>query len=198
MPRPAYLTGFLVAVLPVLPARAVAQAPARPFTAQTLAIDPLALPFGFASAEYERAIGRNGFAVGVGGLASFTDDGPLDRGESYRTLQIKLKYYPREQGLRGFAVGVTAGVAHARSMTASIGNFDENGSPVGFRTFYAARTAPTVGATLDYNFLIGRQRRFLVGLGLGAKRTLGGQRTADYDPLGHVLVDPRLQVGFGF
>ena len=59
-----------------------------------------------------------------------------------------------------------------------------------------ARTAPTLGATLDYNFLVGRRRNFLVGIGVGVRRPLGVPRSSG--PLDHPLFDPRLQVGFGF
>lgn len=153
---------------------------------------------GFVSGEYERALGRTGFALGVGGLSSLGDGAgsALERGESYRTLEAKLKYYPREDGLRGFAVGVTAGLAHARTTNSAFTSYDANGQITYFDATYDARTAPTVGATLDYNFFVGRRRRFLIGLGVGAKRAIGTYHGRD--PLGHVLVDPRLQIGFGF
>lgn len=182
----------------VAPAAAPAQRAARPYVAQTLSTNPLALPFGVASAEYERALGRGGVALGVGGLAVFTTGygSPLSSGERYETLQAKLKYYPREDGLRGFAVGVTAGVAHARSVAFSSASYDENGYQTSYAAVFRERTAPTLGATLDYNVFLGRRRNFLVGLGVGAKRALG--RTQSGDALGATLADGRLQVGFGF
>lgn len=199
-PSPRMRPSTLALALTLLAAPiAAAQRPARPYVGQTLAINPLALPFGFVSGEYERAVGPGGFALGVGGLTNFGAGAGdvLDRGEAYRTLEGKLKYYPREDGLRGFAVGVTAGVAHARERYySSYTIVDANGTTFSTETSYRARTAPTLGATLDYNFFIGRRRRFLIGLGAGAKRTLGSR--ADGDPLGTVLADGRLQIGFGF
>ena len=42
----------------------------------------------------------------------------------------------------------------------------------------------------------GRDKRFLVGLGVGARRPLGASRGGG--PLSGPIVDPRLQFGFGF
>lgn len=186
------------ALLLAAPARAQSPA-ARPAVAQTASTGPLALPFGLVSGEYERAVGRRGFALGVGGLASVTREPFLanDGGSAaFRSLQLKLKYYPREDGLRGFAVGLTAGVAHERELWYRSSMIDASGRETILDEAYRARTAPTLGATLDYNFLLGRERRFLLGAGVGTRRALGVR--AHTGPLGGPLFDPRLQVGFGF
>lgn len=195
-------TTVLAALALLLPATAAAQRPAHPAVTQTLAANVLALPFGVASAEYERALG-GGFAAGVGGLASFaTGDGSaFDDGEAYRSLEAKLKYYPREDGLRGFAVGLTAGVASERR-TYHSGDFytlgpDGNLLPSGSDVppIRRVRTAPTLGVTFDYDWLIGRRHRVLLGLGVGAKRAIG---VGAGEPLDRVLSDGRFQIGIGF
>ena len=198
-----------------------APVPARRAVTQTASINLLGLPFGFFSGEYERAIGTSGFAVGVGGLATFTDGDYADaygntrQDGRFASLQVKFKYYPSANGLRGFAVGVTAGAASARGYeNAQTGesSYTPPGSDTAyFFPVYSTRrltlTRPTVGATLDYNFLIGRQRRFLIGLGLGARRVLGDRnevRTINGVPvyrsnaLDRTIPDGRLQIGFGF
>jgi hypothetical protein len=189
------------AVLAVLASAAGAQAPTaspRPLT-QTASTNPLATPFGFFSAEYERALGRRGFAVGVGAITSFgTEPQALNDGGSdvFRSAQLKLKYYPRQQGLRGFAIGLTAGVAHERELRSSFTQYDAVGRVTFQERVTSARTAPTIGTTVDYNFFLGRSQRFLVGLGIGARRPLGV--SAHSGPLDAAIVDPRLQIGFGF
>lgn len=228
---------------PALAAAAVLAAPAlaRPAGAQvalrvaaptpvqqTASINLLGLPFGLIAGEYERAVGTSGFAFGVGGSAAadrdapvtwFTDDYGSDR---YYSLQGKFKYYPSARGLRGFAVGVTAGLASARGTGWRIAGVDSVLAPNGMRypnyryaSFRATTTRPTVGTVLDYNFLLGRRQRFLVGLGVGARRTLGEARDdrhyttgplydaavlgSEYRPrMDRTLFDGRLQVGFGF
>jgi hypothetical protein len=169
----------------------------RPVT-QTASTNPLATPFGFLSAEYERALGRHGFAVGVGALSSFGEDpqAPNDGGSDvFRSAQLKLKFYPRQEGLRGFAIGITAGVAHERQLAHGFTQYDAFGNVTFQERVTSARTAPTIGTTVDYNFFLGRSQRFLVGLGLGARRAFG---VGESGPLAGPLIDPRVQFGFGF
>jgi hypothetical protein len=165
----------------------------------TVATNPVGIPFGVLSGEYERAVGTRGLALGVGGLTTFgrspevLNDGGSD---TFRSLQLKLKYYPAERGLRGFAIGVTAGVAHERELWFGSYAYDASGREVWSQRETRARTAPTLGATIDYNFLLGRRQRFLIGLGLGARRPLGVPDGTG--PLTRPFIDPRLQIGFGF
>jgi hypothetical protein len=198
--RAAALCGLLT------PALAAAQAAAaEPSSAsrrgilQTASTNPFAAPFGFVSAEYERALGTRGLAIGVGGLTTFSSDPQVlnDGGsQSFRSLQVKLKYYPRQDGLRGFALGITAGVAHERELAFATYMYGPRGELLYSEEVTRARTAPTLGTTLDYNLFIGKQRRFLVGLGVGARRSLGSR--GDSGPLDGAILDPRLQFGFGF
>lgn len=187
----------------VAPTVVVVHAQATPLVArrQTVAVNPLALPLGAISAEYERAIGRNGFAVGVGGSASFANQFDLSQANAeFASVQGKLKYYPSENGLRGFSVGITAGLVHGRSdETVVDGSAD---CPINAQcviptiTTKHRATAPTLGAVVDYNWFIGRRRRFLVGLGAGARRVFGSSATRQV--FGDVLPDGRLVVGYGF
>jgi hypothetical protein len=180
---------------------AAGAAPRPPIRAigQTVSTDPLAAPFGFVSGEYERAIGRRGLAVGVGGLTSVgrSPEAPNDGGSDvFRSLQLKLKYYPRQDGLGGLAVGVTLGVAHERELWYGSSMIDASGREVWLQRVTRSRTAPTLGTTVDYNLFLGRSRRFLVGLGIGARRPLGVR--AHSGPLDDPLIDPRVQFGVGF
>lgn len=198
---PLALAGALPGVVAAqeVPAAASGGARPRPAVGRTFSTNPLALPFGVVSGELEQAIGRRGLAIGLGGLTTFgREPQVLNDGGSdvFRSLQLKLKYYPREEGLRGFAVGVTAGVAHERELWWGSAQYDGNGRLLWEQRVTRARTAPTVGATLDYNVFLGKQRRFLVGLGVGARRALGVPRGGG--PLEDPLIDPRLQIGFGF
>jgi hypothetical protein len=179
-----------VAVRPAAPAGAP-----RPIVAQTAAVNLLALPFGVVAAEYERAVGH-GLAVAVGGRAGFGNTTTDDRTSDARlaSAQVKLKYYPREEGLRGFAVGVTAGVAYGSRADRSASDAAAGASVSGAGARRSV-TAPTLGAALDYNFLVGRQRRLLVGVGVGARHALGVRRG---DPLAAATPTSRLQLGFGF
>jgi hypothetical protein len=195
-------------------------APAR----QTGARNLPGIPSGLVSGEYERAIGREGFAFGVGGTAAFDVDntGDLFYDDSgthrYLSLQAKLKYYPSARGLRGFAVGVTVGGVPQRAVGSRLVRLDTVRIPGGsfpppvFEPTRRTINNPTVGTVLDYNLFIGPRQRFLVGLGVGARRVLGvtrdRTRIEGHDGLGYgaeygprsdrALFDGRLHVGSGF
>ena len=187
-----YAAAAVLGAIVASAARAQTSAP-RPTVRQTLAVNPLALPFGGISAEYERAIGPSGFALGVGGTANFAGRFDLSQSDGeFASIQGKLKYYPAENGLRGFSVGGTAGLAHGRGYGIAPPTdvyYCAPGTSCFVPTVITRPrvTAPTLGAVIDYNWLIGRRRRFLVGIGLGARRVLGSATTREVR--GDVLPD---------
>jgi hypothetical protein len=157
---------------------------------QAIAVNALAIPFGLFSGEYEIALPSPGFSVGIGGSWLTTGD---DRNS---WVEAKAHYYPGERPFRGFAVGLTAGVHSARNQgNESCVNIFEpcNDAVRPFRT----ETAPTLGVIVNYDWLIGRQERFRIGLGLGAKRIL-----RDVGPnngvLEQVYPDGRFVLGVAF
>lgn len=193
LPRPlaalaaAATTAATVATLGA--ATAGAQAPAVPLDPapwrQAVAVNALGLPFGLFSAEYEAALPSPGFTVGLGGTW-FSWEGDRDA-----WIEGKALYYPGERAFRGFSVGLTVGVHSARN--------DDGG---GFCTFEGCssqrrtQTAPTTGVLVNYDWLLGRQQRFRVGVGAGAKRVL--RDVAGPDPLAQVYPDGRFVIGVAF
>ena len=196
-------------VLAALPAAAGAQRPEaaprrpqRPRYTQTLAVNALALPFGLFSAEYERAIGA-GFGVGVGGsyldgaLVSRDDDYDGRSGDSRAAwLEGKALYYPGEEAPRGFAIGLTLGYIHVRDESVEAVFRDPTASVIVRQTGTTSDAAATLGVLLDYNWLLGRRRRFLVGTGIGARRVL--KQVGRRSDLEQVYPDGRFVVGFAF
>lgn len=184
---------FLLAAL-ASPLALAAQAPSSvvrstPYT-QTVSINPLGLPFGFFSGEYEFSpAGTGGFTLGVGGtyaMGYIQDENDADEARD-AWVEGKVLYYPGEVPLRGFAVGLTVGYHNARNDGGGL--FD--GGPT-----VRSEGAPTLGVLLDYNWLIGARRRFLVGTGIGARRVL--KDVASDSPLSPVYPDGRLQIGLAF
>lgn len=151
---------------------------------QSVAVNPLAIPFGVFSAEYEAALPTPGFTVGVGG--TYWANG----GDRDSWAEAKAMYYPNERAFRSFSVGLTAGVHSARRNTTSCDFLGACSS--GRRT----QTAPTLGVLVSYDWLLGRQERFRVGLGAGAKRIL--KDVGSSDPLEQVFPDGRFVIGFVF
>jgi hypothetical protein len=167
-------------------ARAQSGAASQPY-AQTISINPLGLPFGIFSAEYERVV-SGGLTVGVGGTYAsgfYEDDDEEDARDAW--VEGKLLYYPNETPLRGFSVGLTLGYHNARNDGSSL--FGPGGT-------VRSEGAPTVGVLLDYNWLIGPRKRFLIGTGIGARRVL--KNVDSNSPLSQVYPDGRLQIGIAY
>ena len=155
---------------------------------QALGTNFIAIPFGVFSVDYEHAVGDKGVSVGFGAL-TFADDG-----ERLSWGQAKLKYYPAENSLRGFALGITAGMMSARARDV----FCTGGDPFG-GCVEETRTesSPTIGVVVDHNWLLGKRKRFLFGLGVGARRVLKDVEESN-SPLEQVYPDGRFTVGFAF
>ena len=163
-----------------------APTPLAPPPRTAIATNPVAIPFGVVTLDVERAVGHAGITVGVGGTW-LTDD------RDTRWADARVMYYPNETPLRGFAIGLTAGVVSEEGepdvivceLPGACAPFD-----------YGSQTAPTIGVRTDYNWLVGKRRRMLVGIGLGAKRVL--RRADENSFLEQVYGDGRFVIGLTF
>ena len=152
--------------------------PGQPYR-QTIATNAVALPFGMYSADYERAL-STGITLGIGG--SYVNW--IDSKDSDAWFDVKALYYPGEEALKGFAVGLTAGYHRESEDT------DLFGAPL------RKDGAATLGVVMDYNWLLGKRQRFLVGIGIGAKRVL--KDLDDDSALTPVLPSGRFSIGLAF
>ena len=150
--------------------------PQLPFL-QTISINPLAIPLGVFSAEYEVALPVSGLTAAVGGSYLTFD-------RNHRWIEGRLSYYPNEVALRGFALGLTLGAHRAER--------EKGDRP----TMRPSDGAATLGIMASYNHLIGREQRLVLGGGVGVKRVL--QNAGGDSPLAQVYPDGRLLVGFAF
>lgn len=168
------ITSRVVAILfavASIPSLATAQAPAvRP--ANVFSLNPLGLPFEVVAAEYEHRVSDMATLGLSGSYFSPGSDFTIS------SLDAKLRLYPNEEAMRGFSVGVSFGVWH--------GNEDVfSGS--------SSTTRPAVGAFIDYNWLMGKTKRILVGTGIGGKRVFGNGD--DFDDLPFAYPTARFQIG---
>jgi len=177
----------VIAALVAAPTLASAQPSSPPpvlLPEQSVAVNPLAIPFGVFSAEYEAALPTPGFTLGVGGTY-YSNDGDRDA-----WVEVKGLYYPSESQFRGFSIGLSLGIHSARNVP-DCGLFSTCGD--GARV---TQTAPTLGVLASYDWLLGRAERFRVGLGGGAKRVL--RNVGKNDALSQVYPDGRFVVGVVF
>ena len=154
------------------------------FPPNRASINLLGIPFGMVSGEYERFATEE---ISFGAAAAIDD-------VSQSTLEAKARYYPGARGARGFAVGVSAGMVRVRPDNEwCVGWCDDENGPLA--------TGFTLGAVLDYSWLLGRRERFYVGTGIGAKRVFGIDDAPESEFVREypkVLPSFRLQTGFVF
>lgn len=137
-------------------------------------INPLGLPFKYFSTELERKITP---LATLGGALSYLDVDDV----SYFTLEAKLRIYPNEEAFRGFSIGVGAGLTR---LAEDAGDTSEE------------LTAPTISVIADYNWLLGKSKRVVVGTGIGAKRIFGDDD--NFSDANFAYPTARFQIGLTF
>jgi hypothetical protein len=175
IPRLVRIPAIAALLLVAVAIPGAAQQPSIPAYRSLIGFNPLGIPFDIASVEFETLV-QQGITIGVAGsYVALDDDDCCNSGERFTSFDVKGRYYPGEVVLRGFSVGLSLGVTR---VSERIFNYEvcsinptqcPNGTPPSSRE---SLVTPTLGVIVDYNFLIGAQRRFLVGLGVGAKRLL--------------------------
>jgi len=146
-----------------------------------LSIQPLNAVFTAYSAEYERKIG-GAATFGIGGTYFNVGDG-FDE-VTFKSGDVKLRYYPNGTALMGFSFGGTAGFS-------SVTGTDFNGAE-------ESASGPSLGVLLEYQWLLGVQRNFAVALGLGAKAVFVKDETITSGDFTPRYPTARVSVGYAF
>jgi hypothetical protein len=146
---------------------------------RAFAINPLGIPFEVVSVEFEAAL-HDAFSL----AANFSYFSPDEYTRS--SFEVKGRLYPNERALRGFSVGFGLGAVNTRE---NVVEFDGTEVKVD-------ETYPSIGVYVDYNWLLGKSDRFLVGTGVGAKRILG--ESDDFDQAPFVYGTARFLIGVAF
>ena len=133
--------------------------------------NPFLLLGDWANVEFERKVSPSG-TLGVAGSTVAFDGGEV----RYTSLNGFYRHYP-SGALAGFYLGGRLGVHRGSTQ-------DDEGHVYGF------------GVDIGYSWLLGSNRNFYVGLGIGATRFFGG----DMDTDGRVILPSLrlLNVGFAF
>ncbi|MEO6878509.1 MAG: hypothetical protein ABI205_08520 [Gemmatimonadaceae bacterium] len=148
-----------------------------------IGINPLGVPFDIFTVEAETGVAQG---ITLGGAGSYID---VDH-DRYQSLDFKFRYYPGEVVLRGFSLGGTVGYLSYSSPACCGSPTDPNAR--------RSVTSPTVGILTDYNWMLGLDRRFIVGTGLGAKRVLASAADRDGAGLDRAYITARFTVGLAF
>ena len=169
--------GFAVAALLSYASAAFAQTSGE--TRRTaFAINPLGIPFEIVSVELESAV-HDAFTL-AGNFSYFSPDA-----FTRSSFEVKGRLYPNERAPRAFSVGVGLGAVNTRENVA-----------VDAVVTKVDKTYPSLGVYVDYNWLLGKNGRFYVGTGVGAKRILGDRD--DFDDAPFVYGTARFLIGVAF
>ena len=155
------------------------QPPAGPQSRRNaFSINPLGIPFEIVSIEFESAL-HDAFTL-AGNFSYFSPD---DYTRS--NFEVKGRLYPNENAPNGFSVGVGLGGVNTRENVFTDGATERHD-----------HTSAAIGVYVDYNWLLGRSNRFLVGTGLGAKRILADRE--EFDDAPRVYGTARFLIGVAF
>jgi hypothetical protein len=149
-----------------------------PLRENLLSVNPLGIPFEYFSGEFEHAVSRSTSLALTASYAS-----PFDF--TYTSFDVIGRYYPGEVGLRGFSIGPTIGFTHVAESYAFC--FDCNSTN---------SNAFTMGAELDYSWILGPSQHFGVEVGVGAKHLFLSRQ--DTYGASTALPTARISVGYAF
>ena len=174
-----------ITTLATVTARAAAQerpsSNAIPIPSLTyIGFNPIGLPFDVGTLEAETGV-ANGLTLG--GVASYID---VDNWR-FTTFEAKGRYYPGGVVLRGPSVGATLGWSHIAHRVSTDSGAVRN-----------TLSAPTLGILFDYNWILGRDQRLLVGTGVAVKRLLASEASRKDVGVWPAIPTGRLILGFAF
>lgn len=147
--------------------------------AAVISIQPINAMLTVYAGEAELAMTRSA-TIGFG--ATYWSPDVIDGDFTYLSGDLKFRYYPEGRAFQGFSFGGSVGVTH-------LGATDNTSS--------GSASGPSIGVMLDYNWLLGAEKSFYVGLGLGAKTLfISDKSVADEATLHYPTM--RLSVGWAF
>lgn len=139
----------------------------------TLSTSPVLDILGFVNVEYQRKITESTTFGVSAGIFDLDDD-------SYQNVMMFGRYFPQGAALTGFYFGGRVGVHHVSDDDHF---FDRDRDD----------TRLSIGVDVGYDWLLGRKRNILVGVGVGANRLFGD------DDFGlDAYPTARLNIGFAF
>lgn len=163
-----FLAAAAAALLCAAPARAQTDTTATP-QKFLLTVNPIGILLDYYSLELEHAL-SDVVSVSAAGEHSGVSDTEIT------AVDFRLRYYPQAKMFSGLALGASLGYGTF--------NGEEEYSYEGGQEFITDNdlTGPTVGLEVNYNYLVGRDRRLFVGLGFGLRRLLSGGNDSDDTP----------------
>ena len=163
------LTALAAALLCAAPSHAQSDTttttPQRPFL---ITVNPLGVLVDYYNVELERAL-SDVTSISLAAEHSATGDTDIS------AVDVRFRYYPQAQVFSGLSLGASLG--YGSFDDAEEYYYDTPDGP-GREVIGEDLAGPTLGLEVNYNWLVGRDRRLFVGLGIGARRLLSGGNTS--------------------
>lgn len=137
-----------------------------------ISANPIGLLFEWYNGEYERAFSSTASVAIAASRFDFFDN------DFYTAVDGIVRYYPGGRAVRGFSLGGSVGVINVDSDC--------------FECEDDSESVFTVGVRGDYVWILGRDQRFAVATGIGAKRLFGNSIGEAGLPIG------RLSIGYAW
>ncbi|MDO8500959.1 MAG: hypothetical protein Q7S20_03860 [Gemmatimonadaceae bacterium] len=132
-----------------------------------ISANPIGLIFEWYNGEIEHALTPTSSVAVAASRFDFDSD-------NYTSVDGIVRYYPTGKAIRGLSVGASAGFVAIGSNC----NLCSNNSATAF----------TIGVRGDYVWILGRDQRFAVASGIGAKRLFRNDFGADGLPIARLSI----------
>lgn len=177
--------------VPRRPPRGAAPVPDQPPPPRVLVgVSPVLLLLGSWAGDVEVRGARTsswGLGLQYDGTGSILND---PGSGSDLDASLKWRYYLAGRALDGPSIGVVGGFTrYSRDRR-------DDADPTLPAT--RSRTVPTLGLTVDQNWLVGRDQRVVLGLGAGVKRRYDRDASDLYDPFRRMRYTVRFLVGYAW
>jgi hypothetical protein len=174
--RSVFATLAIIAVASPAFAQSTTDAPIALGRVNLISANPIGLLFEWYNAEFEHAL-KPTVSLAVAASSYDIDD------TRYASVDGIARYYPSARALKGFSIGASVGFIDLDDhydYSNCIGCNNDSG------------TSATIGVRGDYVWILGRDQRFAVGAGIGAKRILNDALGTEGVPIG------RLSIGYAW
>lgn len=173
--------GLTASVLAATPA--FAQGPSK-----VVSINPFLPLAGYFQGEFESRI-KDNLAVAVSASHILFDD-------IYTNADVKLRLYPQERGLQGFAIATGLGYGRIRNDNDS--DYCAGLPGVDCAPPKESTSGATFSVEMHYQWLLGKSRNTAVTLGGGAKRYYVDNKKSEFETFQEYVPTLRLTVGYAF
>lgn len=164
---------------------AQASAPPKGSPRKIISVNPFLPLAGYFQAEFEAKL-RENLAFALSGSHTELDD-------RYTAVDAKLRLYPQENGLEGFAIAAGLGFGRltnvAETFCTEFGNCRET---------RRSTSGPSFSVETHYQWLLGRSQNTAVAIGGGVKRFYVDDKVDGFDAFDEYVPTLRLTIGYAF